>query len=376
MWTLTYIYLFAISFILSIIAIKFCKPLAFKLDMVDRPSNRRIHTKETPLLGGLGIFAALMCSILVHYFAIIFLYRTHAEKFLPILTQVFEHVPGMIKVGWSMLGIFVCGFLIFMIGILDDKFGLPAKLKFYLEILIAFCIVYFFDIKITLFVKNEIFSYVVTIFWIVGITNSFNLLDNMDGLSAGVALTSSIVFFIASIMAGQLFIGLFLVAFMGVLLGFLRYNFPPASIFMGDAGSLFIGFILSILTIMGTFYIKGSATLYPVLMPVIILGLPIYDTMSVIVIRTKNRESIFKPDKNHFSHRLLRLGMTHRGTALFIYLVTFCVAINAILLPRLEQIGVLLTAIQTVCILSIISFLEYYGKLNTDKQTDDDKPVK
>jgi UDP-GlcNAc:undecaprenyl-phosphate GlcNAc-1-phosphate transferase len=336
--------------------------------MVDRPSDRRIHKKETPLLGGLGIFIALMISVLVHYFGIILLYRMHAEKLSPYIGRIFIHVPGMIKVGWSMLGIFVCGFIIFIVGLFDDKFGLPAKLKFYLEIAIAFCIVYFFDIKITLFVKNEVFSYVITIFWIVGITNSFNLLDNMDGLSAGVAMTSSIVLLIASLIAGQLFIGLFLVAFIGVLLGFLRYNFPPASIFMGDAGSLFIGFILSILTIMGTYYIKGSSTLYPVLMPVIILGLPIYDTMSVIVIRTKNRESIFKPDKNHFSHRLLRLGMTHRGTALFVYLVTFCVAINAILLPGLKQFGVLTTAVQTLCILSIISFLEYYGKQQADKK--------
>lgn len=364
MWIITYVYLFAVSFVVSIVAVKLCIPLANKLDMVARPSNRRLHKKVTPLLGGLGIYTALMVAILAHYGGIILLYNLDAESIFPWLQRIFVHVPGMIKVGWSMLGIFVCGFIIFVIGLLDDKFGLPAKLKFYLEIAIALVIVHYFDIKITLFVKNELFSYIITVLWIVGITNAFNLLDNMDGLSAGVALVASSVFFITAVNAGQLFIGLFLAAFMGVLLGFLRYNFAPARIFMGDAGSLFIGFILSIMTIMGTYYIKGSATLYPVLMPVIILGVPIYDTMSVIVIRIKNKESIFKADKNHFSHRLLRLGMTHRGAALFIYLVTFCVAINAVILPSLKQFGIMITAIQTVCMLLIISFLEYYGKRN------------
>ena len=370
MWIIAYVYIFAFSFLLSLATVKASRFVAFKFNVVDHPSDRKMHNSAQPLLGGLGIFSALIITLLVNYYGVLTIHSLYLHETFPALQNVFLHIPGMKSVEKTIWGIILGGLFVFFIGLYDDKYGLSAKLKFLLEVLLAFCVVHFFDIKITLFVHNQIFSYVITILWIVGITNSFNLLDNMDGLSAGVALVSASVFFLAALAAGQLFIGLFLIAFIGVLIGFLRYNFPPSSIFMGDAGSLTIGFILAVLTILGTYYIKGTATLYPIFMPVLILGVPIFDTFSVIVIRIKHGESIFKADKNHFSHRLLRLGMTQKGVALFIYLVTFCVAVNAILLPLLTEIGVLIIAIQTVCMLSIIALFEYYGKLNNNRQHD------
>jgi len=362
MWPLAFIYVFLFSYLSSIVLVKISMRMAYKLDLVDRPSGRKVHTRETPLLGGLGIFLGLLITIIFNYNLIVLLYNLHIDKYLPFLKNIFIHVPGMIKVNPRIWGILCCGFIVFLVGLYDDKYGLSPKRKLLFEFLIAFLIVYFFKIKISLFIDNEIIKYVITILWIVGITNAFNLLDNMDGLSAGVALVSASVFFLVSFIAGQLFIGLFLIAFIGVLLGFLKYNFPPAKIFMGDAGSLFIGFNLSVITILGTYYIKGCSHLYPVFMPMLILGVAIYDTLSVIVIRIKNKESIFKADKNHFSHRLMRLGMSHRGVALFVYLVTFCVAINSVLLPKLGELGVIIVLIQTLCILSILALLEYYGK--------------
>jgi len=362
MWPIAYIYTFLFSFLCSIVFVKFSMITAHKFGFVDKPSGRKVHTQETPLLGGLGICLSLMITILFNYYTIVLLYKFHVDKYLPFMNNLFVYVPGMIKLGTRIWGILICGFIIFLVGLYDDKYGLSPKHKLLCEIIIAFIIVYFFKIKISLFINNDIVKHIITILWIVGITNSFNLLDNMDGLSAGVATVSAGVFFLSSVMAGQLFIGLFLVAFIGVLLGFLKFNFHPAKIFMGDAGSLFIGFNLSIITILGTYYIKGSSNLYPVIMPVLILGVAVYDTVSVIVIRIRNRESIFKADKNHFSHRLLRLGMTHAGVALFVYLVTFCVALNSILLPRLNEFGVMIVMIQTFCILSILALLEYYGK--------------
>ncbi|MCP5462420.1 MAG: undecaprenyl/decaprenyl-phosphate alpha-N-acetylglucosaminyl 1-phosphate transferase [bacterium] len=323
-----------------------------------------MHSVAKPLLGGLGIFTALIATILIHYYGILILADTPIKNYLPIFNRLFIHIHGMKKVEPQIWGIISGAFFTFVLGLFDDKYGLSAKLKLVLQILIALYIIHFFNIRITMFIKNPILTYAITVLWIIGITNSFNLLDNMDGLSAGVALVASLVFLATALSAGQLFIGLFLIAFIGALAGFLRYNFPPSTIFMGDAGSLTIGFIMATLTVMGTYYIKGSApTLYPIFMPVLILGVPIFDTLSVIVIRLKNKESIFTADKNHFSHRLLRLGMTHRGVALFVYLVTFCVAINAILLPLLTEIGVVIVAAHTVCILAIIALLEYYGKL-------------
>ena len=366
MWIATYIYILIVSCALTIVFVKISMKLAVRFNVLDSPSSRKVHINPTPLLGGLGIFAGLTITVLAHYYGIILASALKLETLFPFLNQLYIYIPGMRSVQPMITGIFGCGFILFLIGLYDDKYGLSAKLKFLFEIVIALVIIHFFHIRITLFVKNTAFSYIVTVLWIVGITNSFNLLDNMDGLSAGVALISAGVFFIAAVSAGQLFVGLFLIAFIGVMIGFLRFNFPPAKIFMGDAGSLFIGFTLSVLTILGTYYIKGSAHLYPIFMPVLILGVPIYDTFSVIVIRIKNKESIFKADRNHFSHRLSRLGMSHAGVAWFIYLVTFCVAINAILLPTLREWGVLLIAIQTICMLSIITLLEYYGKINSN----------
>ena len=362
MWVLSYFYILIFSFCVTLFTVRKSINIAKKFNIVDTPSNRKVHVSPTPLLGGLGIFSALVFTVIFNFALIIVLHKFSLDKNIPALSKIFLHVPGMLSVSNRIFGILAMGTLVFVLGLLDDKFGLNAKLKFVLEILIAFAVIYFFDIKITLFIKNNFLNYILTILWIVGITNSFNLLDNMDGLSAGVALICSFVFFLVATIAGQLFIGIFLIALIGTLTGFLYYNFHPAKIFMGDAGSLFIGFNLSLLTIMGTYYIKGSANLYPVLMPVLILGLPIYDTFSVIFIRIKNKESIFKADKNHFSHRMLRLGMPHAGVALFIYLVTFCVALNAILLPQLDELRVLIIFLQAIVMLSVIALMEYFGK--------------
>ncbi len=368
MWLIPYCYTLLFSFFVSLLFVRLSIKIAIKFNFMDNPSDRKAHTASIPLLGGLGIFMALTTTIFLNYFAIITLYEFDLLDTSVIMNKLYVHVPGMIRVKNKIMGIFLFGSFFFLIGLFDDKFGLSAKLKFILELLLAFLVVYFLDIKITLFVKNEFFSYAITILWIVGISNSFNLLDNMDGLCAGVGAITSIIFFFAAVSAGQIFIALFLIACAGTMIGFLKYNFPPARIFMGDAGSLFIGFIMSVLTILGTYYIKGSANLYPIFMPVLILGLPIYDTFSVIVIRLKNRESIFKADRNHFSHRLLRLGMSKSGVAWFIYLVTFCVAINSILLPRLDELGVAIIGIQTICILFIVTLLEYYGKINNKEE--------
>ncbi len=366
MWLIAYCYTLIFAFFTSLLFVKLSMKIAVKFDFMDHPSDRKVHTASIPLLGGLGIFMALITTVLFNYFAVIAIHKYHLFTY-PMINELYPYISGMIEVRNKIIGIFIFGSAFFLIGIFDDKIGLSAKLKFILELILAFLFVYFLDIKITLFIKNQFFSYAITILWIVGISNSFNLLDNMDGLSAGVGIIASVIFFFSAVSAGQIFIALFLIACAGTLLGFLKYNFPPAKIFMGDAGSLFIGFIMSVLTILGTYYIKGSANLYPIFMPVLILGLPIYDTLSVIVIRLKKRESIFKADKNHFSHRLLRLGMSKSGVAWFIYLVTFCVAINSILLPRLDELGVLIIGVQTICILFIVTLLEYYADNKGEK---------
>jgi len=148
------------------------------------------------------------------------------------------------------------------------------------------------------------------------------------------------------------------------LLGFLFFNFPPAKIFMGDCGSMFIGYIISVITILGTYYRPGAPTLFPVVIPLLVLTVPIFDVLSVIFIRWVHKKPIFQPDKNHFSHRLVDMGMNIRTAVLFLYLLTFCVGLPSVLLPQLSLVGVVIIFLQAVGIMGVIAVLEYYGKNN------------
>ena len=192
----------------------------------------------------------------------------------------------------------------------------------------------------------------------VAIINAFNLLDNMDGLTTGVGLVACFICFIVTSQQQQTFTSIVILAFAGALLGFLRYNFNPAKIFLGDAGSMFIGYMLAVLTITASYYKEGFPTHLPVVMPILILAVPIFDTLSVISIRIKRKEPIFGGDKNHFSHRLVALGFSQRGAVLFIYLISFCLGIIAILLTQVNILGAIIIFIQGVLILVIIALLE------------------
>ena len=219
-------------------------------------------------------------------------------------------------------------------------------------------ILYYNGIRITLFLGEGMISLFVTVFWILAITNAFNLLDNIDGLSSGIAIIASFILFLMCFQGGQILVCLLLVIFIGSLLGFLRYNYPPAKLFMGDAGSLFTGYIMSVLIIMSTFYSNGDISLIPFVAPVLILAVPIYDTLSVICIRIKNRKSIFTGDKNHFSHRLLKLGMSQKQAVLFIYLVSLCLGMAALTLTSTNLKSQFILLLQSCGLLTIIYLLE------------------
>jgi UDP-GlcNAc:undecaprenyl-phosphate GlcNAc-1-phosphate transferase len=184
----------------------------------------------------------------------------------------------------------------------------------------------------------------------------------MDGLACGVALIATFIFLGITDFQNQIFTSYVLIIFAGVLAGFLIFNWYPSSIFMGDTGSLWIGFMLAVLTIMSTFYSEGRPTLLPVIMPLLILGVPIFDTVSVILIRIYRKKPLFVGDKNHFSHRLVYLGMTQPQAVAFIYLVTFCVGINSTLLFTVGKTGAAVILLQAVVIFIIIALLEYTGR--------------
>lgn len=256
-----------------------------------------------------------------------------------------------------------------LLGLIDDIKRLSAFTKVFSSALIAVMMV-LLGVRVSLFMPNIFLGGLLTVIWIVLITNTFNMLDNMDGLACGVALIATLIFFGITSFQHQLFTSAMLIIFAGSLVGFLLFNWYPSSIFMGDAGSMWIGFTLATLTILATYYSEGKPTLFPVVMPLLILGVPIFDAISVMTIRIIRRKPLFVGDKNHFSHRLMQLGMTQAQAVAFIYLVTLCIGINATLLATVGKSGVMVILLQAVVIFVIIALLEYTGRKSTQKKGD------
>jgi UDP-GlcNAc:undecaprenyl-phosphate GlcNAc-1-phosphate transferase len=213
-------------------------------------------------------------------------------------------------------------------------------------------------IRLELFIPNAVVGGALTIFWIVLMTNSMNLLDNMDGLAAGITGIAAAMFFLAVAPLGQTFTGVMFLMVAGTMVGFLFHNFNPATIFMGDAGSMLCGYMLASLAVVGTFYDAGSSpTRVAVVVPLLALGVPLFDTLSVIYIRVRSGESIVRGDKRHFSHRLVASGMTQRQAVVFIYLVAVVVGLGATLLSTIGIAGVVTVIAQAVGVFAIVALL-------------------
>ncbi len=346
---------------------------ALRLGLMDAPGHRKVHTVATPRNGGIGIFWGIALPILfgigaIHYFAS---YPQHAPDF------VVTHLAGLLAHRSLALLLVLCTLATHVVGLIDDHKAMAPWPKLIAQLAIAAALVLIGETNapgafrtLTLvdiwFPGAWLISAAVTVLWITAITNAFNFLDNMDGLSAGVAFISALMFLIAAILSGQWFICALLVVFMGAILGFLFFNFPPASIFMGDGGSMVLGFFLSALTIRTTYLPAGSDVSlanrwYSLLAPVIILAVPLYDLIIVSVLRIARGRSPMTGDTNHFSHRLTRHGFTKRGAVLVIYAVSFAIGISAPLLTRADSLTALMICGQVVAILVVIGILERVG---------------
>jgi UDP-GlcNAc:undecaprenyl-phosphate GlcNAc-1-phosphate transferase len=354
-----YIYLFFTSFIMTLALVPLVKRVAFRFHVMDEPNERKVHKKPKPRLGGLAIYASFMAVILLNVaFMFLFGESSLVSKYFPFITT---QIPLFLNVSWKLFMILAGGTVVLIVGILDDIMGTGFSYrKKFLGQFIAVTIVMLAGVK-TSFMPTPFLNYLITALWIVGITNSFNLLDNMDGLSSGVAVISSLVLVVITAMQGQFFSAMIFCVYAGSTAGFLPYNFYQSKIFMGDAGSLFIGFLIGTLTITSSYVTTQSPSLLPVIVPVLSLSIPLYDTISVIIIRLKLRRPLFVGDKNHFSHRLLNLGMSERGAVLFIYLIAFCVGITAILVPGLPLWGSIVILLQALIIYIVITVLMILG---------------
>jgi UDP-GlcNAc:undecaprenyl-phosphate GlcNAc-1-phosphate transferase len=358
----TSIYLLIVSFLLSIWLVPVAKRVAFKFNILDNPGTRKIHTSPKPYLGGIAIYLSFF--IVIAFNIILFLIVKDSLFFQQKFHLLYIQYPLLIKTAAKLFAVIFGGTIIAIIGLIDDIKGIEFSplLKLMGQVFVAFFAV-ILGIKTTFF-PFPWMNFVVSFFWIILITNSFNLLDNMDGLSSGVAVISALIFFGIATVQGQFFMAMILAVFMGSVLGFLKYNYYPSSIFMGDAGSLFIGYVLATLTISASYVIKESATLLPALMPLWILSIPLFDTISVIIIRIKEKRPIYIGDKCHLSHRLVAMGFSQRNAINLIYLLTITIGLGAFLTPTLSVPGNIIIILQIILILIIISILMFVGKRN------------
>jgi len=280
------------------------KKFAVRIGAMDTPNARKVHTRIMPRLGGLGIFLAFIITV---------------AALLPFVSAWFT-TRDMSFVSAFLVG----GSIIVLIGALDDRFELSAKVKLLGQILAASVVVFGFNIRVD-FVNipfqdaySSLETWVsipLTILWIVGVTNAINLIDGLDGLAAGVSGIAIGTIAVMSFLMGNTMIALMCLVLLGSIIGFLFFNFHPAKIFMGDTGSLFLGFSLAMLSMLG---FKQIAVV-SFITPLIIIGVPLSDTLFAIIRRAVQRKPIFSPDKGHLHHCLRELGFSHRQTVLIIY---------------------------------------------------------
>ncbi|MHC4871797.1 MAG: MraY family glycosyltransferase [Planctomycetota bacterium] len=347
--------LFILSFVCSVIIVPLIRKIALRLDFVDHPGEHKTHAEPVSYGGGAAIYLSF---ILVSAAALAAVFGPKMGFLTSVFADLSTYLEGLQREGTIIkkAALFFGATLMFLLGIFDDKYSINPYVKLAGQI-IAASVLFFGGIKVTLFVGSTTLKYFITVLWVVGITNAFNLLDNMDGLSAGVAVIAGAIFFVIAAQSGQLLLAAFLCIFVGSVLGFLPFNFFPARIYMGDAGSLFLGFILSATAISGTYYTEGR-TVIAAIMPVVVLCIPIFDTLSVMIIRLKNGKPLMVGDRNHFSHRLNRLGMTKREAVLTIYILSATLGVSAIILSSADTFAAIMVLLHTVSVLTVIAMLE------------------
>ena len=291
------------SFLITYLIVPLNCKLSKKLGIIDYPRKRSIHKIATPKSGGISIFVGL----LVTQFVLLILEK-HPSSHL-------------------FWGLVIGGFLIFILGILDDYFDIHAWIKIIIEIIIVLIIISF-GFKINLItnpfgdsISIGVFSIPITIIWFLLVMNAINLIDGLDGLAIGIVVIVSLIIGIASSITSNEFVAYFSFAILGGSLAFLKFNFHPAKIFLGDAGSLFLGFNIAALSVAGNTQYKGT-TAMTMLIPMIVLSLPLTDTFLTFIRRMKKPKNLFQADKNHLHHKMLELGFSYKTVVFIGYFLT------------------------------------------------------
>jgi len=352
------------AFVVSLIATGLMRRYAPQWGLVDQPAARKVHTTPTPLGGGVGIYIGFVLPIAVGNLLAWWLSR-QAELPAWFPPEIAIHLPGVIERGgmlWMLIG---AGTLLAAAGLLDDLHPVSWKPRMLLQVVVAMALVAG-GVRATVFVDYPWIGMVLSVLWIVGLINSMNFLDNMDALSGGIGLIAASIFAIIMLTlpgGPRWFVAGGMLILAGSLGGFLIYNRSPARIFMGDSGSTFLGMMLASLTVLGTFYDEKSPGRHTILTPLLVLAVPLYDTCTVVWIRLREGRSPFQPDKSHFSHRLVEMGLTRPGAVRTVHLATIITGLAAMLLYFVDSwAGALIVVTQVLAILSIITVLEQVAR--------------
>lgn len=310
--TLIYLLAFGAGLFTTALSLPAWRRWCVRAGVVDDPGHRKIHLEPIPLAGGLAVLTGLVVPIAAGLVALrVGLFDAGTVS---VLAHGFDRRQlQLIAVVGGALGMVLLGWL-------DDRYELRPSLKFAGQVLIAF-VVAMAGVRITFFVPSIVFSVAVTVLWIVTLTNALNFMDNMNGLCAGLGLIGAFCFGMKSAFAGQYLVALLGFLSVGALMGFLPYNFPRATVFLGDAGSHLVGYLLGVLAILPHFYTKENPSALAVLNPLLILAVPLFDLVSVVLIRWKAGRPFYVGDTNHLSHRLVRKGLSQTTAVLVIWLL-------------------------------------------------------
>ncbi|MBR5840333.1 MAG: undecaprenyl/decaprenyl-phosphate alpha-N-acetylglucosaminyl 1-phosphate transferase [Victivallales bacterium] len=356
-WNILYIAAWLMAAILATVTTAICRKLAPRWGFVDKPKQEahKSHKTATPVLGGLGMVSAWLLVIIGGLAVAKLAPSIAGGRIAPFLDGINAVLPKMLAI---MLGATAFSIL----GMCDDKNAFSAKFKFLWQFVIAGCVAAS-GIRVFLFVENPVFGWCVTVMWIVTIVNVLNFLDNMDGLAGGIAAIAAFFFFFIAAVRGQHFVSMLSAVTGGVAVGFLMHNRPPAKIFMGDGGSHFLGFCLAVTGLLTTFYLPNeSPTPAPVLIPLLVLSLPLFDAVAVVIIRMRLHLPIYVGDNRHISHRFVQLGLTRPQAVLLVCLLCLIQGAGATTLLWLPAYGFFLILLQTIALFSLVSIIQFCHK--------------
>jgi len=347
-----------IALVISLIFTPLASRLALRLGMVDRKMGK--SSSPVPSIGGLAIFLGFALSI------------TAGLVIFPIFPdQGIADTP----ISWRSLCLLIIGsgFLMTATGFIDDRFELSPSMKLLLHSIVSIAVGVLFVLKgaqLRLFLEGSSLSWLaapVTLLWLLGITNSVNLLDHADGVTAGIAAIAALFFAALNFINGNPAVAYISVALAGASIGFLFYNFPPASTFMGDCGSNFLGFMLGIIAVLGIYTPRGSIAHLSVMSPLLILAVPFVDTVMVLLYRRKRGAPLFRGDRNHLAHRLERMGFTGTTSVLMLYIFSIVMGTTALLLPTLRPYQAALAFLNAAGVITVFAIFMAHGERSRSK---------